>query len=289
MGKILVTHNDFDGVTCAVLFKAAWPDGQVYFDDYKTVNNRLRELVLHNPDAELFITDISPENDPELINQLTIHGKVLLFDHHKTALPLAENDWATVDTSMCGAMLFFNWLNKQFPEGKELRKFGYLVWHANDYDLWNHISPLSKDINKLLTIYGRDKFIKRFLEYPCPEPFQPGEELLLVLEKEREDRYIQEVFNRSGKVHRDSSGRVFALVFAEQYTSQLGHYILDKHPVDYVVIVNFLNGTVSLRSNQGGVDVSEIAKQHGGGGHPTAAGFTLPEACRESVVELLTN
>lgn len=33
----------------------------------------------------------------------------------------------------------------------------------------------------------------------------------------------------------------------------------------------------SLRSREGGVDVSEIAKQFGGGGHKHAAGFRLPE------------
>lgn len=32
----------------------------------------------------------------------------------------------------------------------------------------------------------------------------------------------------------------------------------------------------SLRSSPEGVDVSEIAKQYGGGGHKHAAGFTIP-------------
>lgn len=32
----------------------------------------------------------------------------------------------------------------------------------------------------------------------------------------------------------------------------------------------------SLRSRDGGLDVSVIAKQFGGGGHPQAAGFELP-------------
>jgi nanoRNase/pAp phosphatase (c-di-AMP/oligoRNAs hydrolase) len=32
--------------------------------------------------------------------------------------------------------------------------------------------------------------------------------------------------------------------------------------------------TYSLRSAEGGLDVSVIAKRHGGGGHPHAAGFT---------------
>ena len=32
----------------------------------------------------------------------------------------------------------------------------------------------------------------------------------------------------------------------------------------------------SLRSAEGGYDVSEIAKAYGGGGHKNAAGFTMP-------------
>jgi hypothetical protein len=34
----------------------------------------------------------------------------------------------------------------------------------------------------------------------------------------------------------------------------------------------------SLRSNAYGVDVSEVAKQYGGGGHRNAAGFSVPYA-----------
>ena len=34
--------------------------------------------------------------------------------------------------------------------------------------------------------------------------------------------------------------------------------------------------TFSLRSADGGMDVSEVAKRYGGGGHAKAAGFTVP-------------
>jgi oligoribonuclease NrnB/cAMP/cGMP phosphodiesterase (DHH superfamily) len=36
------------------------------------------------------------------------------------------------------------------------------------------------------------------------------------------------------------------------------------------------NIKVSLRAHHDNVDVSELAKEFGGGGHPKAAGFTLP-------------
>lgn len=282
MKRILITHVDLDGVTCAVLFWAVWPEGSVYFENYDTVNNRLRQIIRDCPDAELYITDISPENDPELIDQLR-RLNLLLFDHHKTALPLKEYPWATVDTTRCGAMLFWFWLYAYHGRYIAARAASYerLVWHANDYDTWKHESPRSKDINKLLYIYGRDRFIRRFLENPETEPLQLEELLMLQLEQEKEDRYIQNIIDSGISPRWDAEGRPYALVFAEQYSSQVGHQILERFPtaIDYVVIVNFLHGTVGLRSRKDGVDVSEIAKRYGGGGHPGAAGFPLPEGC----------
>lgn len=284
MKRILVTHNDFDGVTCAILFKACLPEGggDVYFEDYKTVNGRLRQVMNDYPDTLIYITDISPENDSELIEQLDSRS-VWLFDHHKTALYLQLHPWARVDTSMCGAMLFWRWLAAY--SGREIAanaaKYESLIWHANDYDLWKHESPLSKEINKLLYIYGRERFIQRFLDTPEPEPLLKEEILMLQLEQEKEDRYIQDVIDRGISPRWDAEGRPFALVFAERYSSQLGHAILAKYPmaIDYVAIVNFLYGTVGLRSRKGEVDVSDIAKRYGGGGHPGAAGFPLPAGC----------
>jgi bifunctional oligoribonuclease and PAP phosphatase NrnA len=43
---------------------------------------------------------------------------------------------------------------------------------------------------------------------------------------------------------------------------------------------------VSLRSTDGGIDVSEIARRHGGGGHPRAAGFSTDLSYEELVESL---
>lgn len=278
---MLVTHTDFDGITCAVLFKAVWPEGEVFFENYDSVNNRLWQITHDYPGAELYITDISPD-DPELVEQLE-KLNVKLFDHHKTALHFKKYPWATVDTTRCGAALFWFWLyalNHENIVKVKVQRYDRLAWHANDYDTWKHESPLSKDINSLLYILGRDRFIQRFLENPDPV-FSSGEQLMLQLEQEKEDRYIQNIIDGDINPHWDTEGRSYALVFAEQYTSQVGHRILERFPtaIDYVAIVNFLYGTVGLRSRKGGVDISEIAKRYGGGGHPGAAGFPLPEGC----------
>jgi oligoribonuclease NrnB/cAMP/cGMP phosphodiesterase (DHH superfamily) len=54
-------------------------------------------------------------------------------------------------------------------------------------------------------------------------------------------------------------------------TSELGSKILEKFEnINYVMLI--YDGGVALRS-VGDFDVSEIAKQYGGGGHKNAAGF----------------
>jgi Predicted phosphohydrolase (DHH superfamily) len=195
MSKVLITHNDFDGVTCAILFKIIHPNGTYYLENYDTVDNRIKQVLEERPDF-LYITDISPQSE-EVIELLNKFGNVRLFDHHKTALHLNNLPWATVDTTKCGAYLFYEYL-LSFPKTEPLTMWRELVFCANDYDLWLHFDPHSKVLN-----------------------------------------------------------------------------LLEVYPVDIAVIINAQKGTVSFRSKE--ADVSDLAKALGGGGHPRAAGCTLPK------------
>jgi oligoribonuclease NrnB/cAMP/cGMP phosphodiesterase (DHH superfamily) len=264
---VLVTHNDFDGITCAVLFKATWPDGKVYITNYDEVDRVIREAC--KEPGILFITDISPQSE-DVARLLAARGRVQLFDHHKTALWLSIYPYACIDTEMCGARLFYEFHRPACPV---MDDYAELVWHANDYDLWRHESPHSAVLNRLLHVLGHEKFIERFLQNPTVK-LTGQEQYLMDIEAGREQRYIDEAVKTA--VVYNSLTPSCAIVFAEQYISQVGHKLLETYPVDVAVIVNVQKNTVSLRSRDKGVDVSEIAKALGGGGHPTAAGFMLP-------------
>jgi bifunctional oligoribonuclease and PAP phosphatase NrnA len=87
-------------------------------------------------------------------------------------------------------------------------------------------------------------------------------------------------------------------ISAEDYAAAGAEEVLTEGIIDYV---RALEGTrvaavvrdrgpggaaarkVSLRSTTGDIDVSEIARQHGGGGHPRAAGFSTDLSYRELV------
>jgi len=281
--QILVTHSDFDGAACAIVFKTWFPEGTCYSENYDTVDNRLRDILQNDilPD-QLYIADISPQ-DVEVISLLTFinqttNCKVHLFDHHKTAMGLCEYSWAIrLDSSKCGALLLFDWIMRNRIASRLTEDIEKLVWHANDYDLWKHEDPHSNTLNQLLRCLGFDRFVERFY-WNSSLQLSEAEELLIELEQEKQDQYIQEVMERSTEWFSDSQDRPYALCFDEQYHSQLGHAILENQELDeceYVVMVDLKDRRVGLRSRKNGVDVSEIAKRYGGGGHQAAAGFQL--------------
>lgn len=61
-------------------------------------------------------------------------------------------------------------------------------------------------------------------------------------------------------------------------TSDAGHLMCHGHPFAACYLDTPKGRTFSLRSTDAGVDVSEVAKGYGGGGHRNAAGFIRPIA-----------
>lgn len=59
-------------------------------------------------------------------------------------------------------------------------------------------------------------------------------------------------------------------------TSDAGHLMAQGQPFAACYIDTAKGRTFSLRSTDAGLDVSEIAKTYGGGGHRNAAGFIRP-------------
>lgn len=297
MNKVLITHNDFDGVTCAILFKTAYPEGIYYLENYDTVDKRIASVLGEAPQC-VYITDISPQTKvvAEMLdkysNFASHFAKIALFDHHKTALHLNSYSWATVDTTKCGAWLFYEYLRslpKPDAVSERLEDLSPLVFHANDYDLWLHKDPHSSILNSLLFIYGQDRFINRFLENPSIE-LTETEKLLIEIETERQGKYIEEAA-KTAVFYSQFKDVIIAVVCAERYISALGDYLLNldlpnNRKPDIVAIVNAQKNTVSLRSRKW--DVSAIAKACGGGGHENAAGFQLEDRwLQDDVAELV--
>ena len=168
MDKIF-THTDLDGVGCAVLAKYHNLEIEIEFCDYDNVNQKVIDFLDNNIAlGDLYITDISVSDD--IAQRLDYDTDFILLDHHPTALALNKYKCCTVKVEdektglkTCGTELFYHWLVEYgyIEKSKVLDRFVEII---RNYDTWRWAELgekgiISKKINDLLYIYGRDNFI----------------------------------------------------------------------------------------------------------------------------------
>jgi oligoribonuclease NrnB/cAMP/cGMP phosphodiesterase (DHH superfamily) len=299
----LITHTDLDGVSNAIVAFLAFgkENVDVSYCNYDKVDKiALEVLNNHNDFTKIFITDISVSD--EVAKQLnSIEDKLLLLDHHTTALFLNKYDWCQVIEEMfgektCGTSLFYNKLemyyeliNNEFYKNEEglfnytemVRKYDTWLWNTK----YNDNEP--RDLNTLLYLYGRDKFIDHIL-YQLNEEgefdFTNTDKVLLKLDDERKQKYIK--FKNKSLLIKEIQGYKAGVVFGEQYHSELGNELAKLHPeLDFIVIVS--DKTISYRGIKDSVNLGEIAKIYGGGGHPKAAGSQIAEDIKQEYLKIL--
>ena len=269
-----ITHNDLDGIGCAVLLEKVYPQIQTYAIDYRELNEVLPNILKEaGKETLVYLTDISlNEQQAQICNEF----KVQHIDHHSSSMKLmSKYDWSFTDPSHCATYHLYNMLC-QYANIQDYKKFVDLV---DSYDTWGHgtePSPEAFDLNRLLKMIGAETFVARF-KLSGSVNLSKTEKAIVEADKFQEEQYLNFALSRTQLV-KDAQGRNVGIVAAEQYTSSLGNFILNQVPeLDYVVILDMLRDKASLRS-KGKVNVGEIAKECGGGGHPKAAGFQMNEA-----------
>ncbi|MEK7555299.1 MAG: DHHA1 domain-containing protein [Patescibacteria group bacterium] len=195
-------------------------------------------------------------------------ASVTVIDHHITAnsaIKIADN--YLYKNSNSGSVL--SW--KYFHPKKSVPK---LLLHIEDIDLWRFKLPFTREIIEALESFDFDFRIwdkiaadinnsKKFKKY-----VMDGKIIL---------RYQKEILNyllrQADKVK--FNGYEVLAVNSPVFNSELGH-LLSKKKSSFGVVWyrNNHSNIFSLRSD-GKVDVSKIAKKYGGGGHKSAAGFSL--------------
>lgn len=284
----LFTHTDLDGVGCAILAKRAYEDVEVAYCNYGEIDATVSEFIdsgEHEKYDYVIITDISVSEEVARKIENTIAHKIQLLDHHATAKGLNQYEWAYVadiidGVRTSGTSLLFEYLRDDY----QMEDVSWLAEKVRRYDTWEwntkYNDTEAKQLNDLLYILGRERFVERFVNDPNPA-FTETERLLLNLEQERIDAYVAR--KTKEVVIRKIGEYMVGVVFAEQFISQLGHAIAQEfEDIDFVAIVNTPKA-VSLRTAKD-IDLSQIAKRYGGGGHPKAAGIPMKG---ESVLEFI--
>lgn len=301
----IFTHTDLDGVGCAIIAYLAFgkENVDVEYCNYDDVDDKV-EAFMENEDLyrsydSIFITDISVSDQvASMIDCLDkTERTVRLFDHHGTALRLDNYFWCTVyeyldGVKTSGTELFYLYLSNNLSltyDQTSQNKISRFVSIVRDYDTWRwkelgEDGLVSKQMNDLFHIYGRDKFIelamKRIMFGTSPlhqDEWFSETDLLLLEQKQKDiDIYVEQK-EKQITVKTDQWGNTYGVIFAERYFSELGNRLCEIHPeLAYIAMIDISRGRVSYRTIRDDINLgTEIAHNYGGGGHPKAAGSTF--------------
>ncbi len=212
---------------------------------------------------------------------------LLVLDHHKTAeADLAGLDFCIFDMNKSGARLTWEYLSTMTArqaglEGDniDVPKSPWLVDFTEDRDLWRWKLPWSKEVNAAIRTYPMD-----FSMWDIWHEFSKDGNLSLLMQLENEGfailRYQQKLIeshvSHAKEVELMGHKVLSVNCTCADLTSEVAGELAKNRPFGCCWFEGDDNERVySLRSSEGGVDVSEIAKAHGGGGHRSAAGFRV--------------
>lgn len=279
MNRPLVIYHG----NCADGFSAAW----CFWRKYGTGADYVAGVYQQDPPdvtgRDVYLVDFSYKA-PVVADMLQKARSVTLIDHHKTAIddlrPLKADMAATnnngmgdnfgwfCDLNRSGATLAWDYL---FPgEDRPL-----LLGHVEDRDLWRFKLPGTREIQAFVFSH----------EYS----FEMWDKLMSADQVE-----LLKMTAAGAAIERKHHKDVAELVAVCKRRMVIGAYDVPVASLPYTLVSDAAHlmaqgepfaacywdtaeGRVfGLRATDEGVDVSEVAKQYGGGGHAKAAGFKVP-------------
>ena len=257
--NLCVYHDDADGFASAL---ALW----MKFEDrceYVPIQYRDKPPVVKG--RNVFILDFSFSR--EILEKMKREAESLLvIDHHKTAAAELEGlDYCIFDMEKSGAVLAFEHFHAK-------KKLPDLFKYIQDRDLWEWKLPYSREFSAALNI--QSKTFERWNEL-CDDSDvsrtlrEQGKAILAY-----QEMCVDSAISNGVKII-SLHGLNIPMINCTHLISETVGKLAEKYPfaIGYFDLPD--RRVFNLRSRKRGVDVSEIAKTFGGGGHAAAAGFHI--------------
>lgn len=212
--------------------------------------------------------DLAGIDQPYVINQgwdkhlESVYGAFHKLDRDPRA------PFAIFDMNRSGALIAWDFFHPHQPRPT-------LIDYVADRDLWLFEMPFSRQVSAYI--------------YSWPMEFDAWDRMCGKLAGNELD--FEDVFLSGGAILRQHAKNVASLIRTTQremvigghtvpvanvphfMASDAGHSMAEGHPFSATYFDRDGSRVFSLRSREGGADVSMIAAQYGGGGHRNAAGF----------------
>jgi oligoribonuclease NrnB/cAMP/cGMP phosphodiesterase (DHH superfamily) len=250
---------------------------------------------------ELWITDLSwtSQDTAEHLRALTRRGvRVFWIDHHRTAVSRADAPEFKVPFAgkvlserYSAALLAFNYLRRAaadvLPAAKrrEFEAFKAFAEIADDNDRWIHKIPESKDWALAVQTMGGIAAFREIMRLKEPKltprlraALEHGQDAL---------RRSTELAHATMVDRMLSNGITIRTACCFGYASEVAAKLYEGQHRTVVALIDLRSQGVSLRrSPDCEVDLSELAREFGGGGHAAASGFSVPALQRAAAERL---
>lgn len=280
MKPLIIYHGN-----CADGFSAAWCFWRKYGADADYVAGVYQQDPPDVTGRDVFLVDFSYKR-PVVEEMLAKARSVTLIDHHKTAIEDLRHLKSDMEaTNNLGVGVNFGWfcdLNRSgatlawdylFPgEDRPL-----LLGHIEDRDLWRFKLPGTREIQAFVFSHEYSfELWDRLMSADQVELLKMTAAGAAIERKHHKD--IAELVGVCKR--RMVIGRHYVPVANLPYTlvSDAAHLMAQGEPFAACYWDTEDSRIFGLRSSDDGVDVSEIAKLYGGGGHAKAAGFKVSRA-----------
>jgi oligoribonuclease NrnB/cAMP/cGMP phosphodiesterase (DHH superfamily) len=296
MIQVFYHENDLDGWASGALVRYYYKfilktkDDDIWMTPYDYHKEEyLHRLIDYNADYIYFV-DCSA--DPATLEEIDKHyGKVVIIDHHKSLIEKIQKNGYSFSgnqrSGIAGCQLVWDTLfGGKRPEIIDLLGT-YDIWDNRDEQYWkSEVMPFQMAMkmeaqqpdsregkafwDKIIekSIYGHDDhFINEMLD----------KGITIIRYQENEDEKIIKANSFEAKLE----GYRAICVNNPRKNSQLFKSIWDENKYDIMIVWHDVGGikdVISLYTTKDDIDVSQIAKKYGGGGHRQAAGFIVGDS-----------
>ena len=258
---ICIYHRDADGCAAAAVIKMAHPNQNIEF-----FSAQYGEAAPNCKGKHVIIVDFSYPLD--ILSDIeSMSNSLVVYDHHKSAQNELEHlDYAHFDMSKSGATLVWS----TFFAGDEIPLF---LQYVEDRDLWKFQLKDSKACSVglqsiLLNVHEYETFIN---QNSVDSFIIAGKTILSYQEVQ-----IDKILAQDIQTITIAGYEIPCINHTDAFTlSEVCGRLSKEKPFAACYFDEGNKRIFSLRSRDDGVDVSEIAKKYGGGGHRQAAGFWI--------------
>ena len=254
---------------CGDGFGAAWAAWKKFGDeaDYIPINHG-STYPDNFSNKKIYTLDLTlPKEITEKL--LKTNKRLTSIDHHISAEEVTKmtQDYS-FDNKHSGAVLTWKYFHPDKPVPK-------LLIFIEDIDIWKWEYPETGHFISALNLYdfSFELFDKVALE--IEDPLKLKEYLLKGEVISQHDKKITDELVKTAILVEFEGYKVYAVNAPDFIKSELGHKLSQSFPFAIVWRQKKDKIFVSLRSSDGGINVSEIAKKYGGGGHKGAASFSF--------------